>query len=140
MYGKKKDSDINKVRADKLKEKCGINKLDPTKNFHIAPLPPCKMALEQHIRRANYQVGVWKNAHLNAPTIPDPTAGHGWHVVDGLLEPLWVDGPIIPRSMEELLEPALIVAENDIVTEEEEEGLFEEIWEDIEDYFSDDDV
>ena len=40
LYGKKKDSDINKVRADKLKEKCIINKLDPTKNFHIASFPP----------------------------------------------------------------------------------------------------
>ena len=141
LYGKKKDSDINKVRVDKLKEKCGINKLDPTKNFHMASLPPCKMALEQHIRRANYQVRIWKNAHVNAPTIPDPTDGHGWHIVDGFLEPLWVDGPIIPRRLEELLEPVLKVAEKeDETVDDEEEGLFEEIWEDLEDYFSDDDV
>ena len=139
LYGRKKDTDINKVRADKLKEKCGIDKLDPTKNFHMASLPPCKMALLQHIRRVNYQVGIWRRAHINTPTIPSPTDGNGWHVVDGFLEPLWVDGPIIPRTMEDLLEPVLEVAEND--DDDDDEGqLFEEIWEDIEDYFSDDDV
>ena len=136
LYGKKKDKDINKVRVDKLKEKCGVNKLDPKKNFQIASLPPCKMALEQHIRRVNYQVAIWKRAHLNTPHIPNPTEVHGWHMVDGCLEPLWVDGPIIPRNMEELLEPALEEADDD---GDEEDEFFEEIWENIEEYFSDDD-
>ena len=94
------------------------------------------MALEQHIRRVNYQVAIWKRAHLNTPHIPNPTQGHGWHMVDGCLEPLWVDGPIIPRNMEELLEPALEEADDD---GDEGDEFFEEIWENIEEYFNDDD-
>ena len=105
LYGRTKDKDVNKVRTDKLKEKCGINKLDPKKDFHIASLPPCRMALEQHIRKSNYQVGIWKRAHINNPEIPDPTEGHGWIKIDGCLEPCWVDGPILPQSIEQFLEP-----------------------------------
>ena len=136
MYGKKNECDVNKVRADKLKEKCGIDKLDPNKDFHFASLPPCKMALEQHGRRVNYQVGIWRRAHLNAPIIPKPTEGHGWHIVDGNLEPLWVDGPILPPSLVDLLEPVLNKENDD---DKEENEYFEEIWEEMEEYISNDD-
>ena len=91
------------------------------------------MALEQHIRRVNYQVGIWRRAHLNNPFIPKPIEGHRCHLVDGNLEPLWVDGPILPLKLPDLLEPVLSM-ENDVDDEEEDE-LFEDTWEDIGDFF-----
>ena len=36
-------------------------------NFDLASLPPCRSALQQHIYRSNYQVGVWKRAHIAKP-------------------------------------------------------------------------
>ena len=41
-------------------------------------LPPCKDALQQHTKRANYQAANWKRSPENSPTIPDATDGHGW--------------------------------------------------------------
>ena len=97
------------------------------------------MALEQHIRRVNYQVGIWKRAHLNAPVIPKATEGHGWHVVNGCIEPLWVDGPILPPSLVDLLEPVIEEENMREDNDDEEDELFEEIWEQIDEYFSNDD-
>ena len=50
MYIRKRAKDIVKVRSDMLKDKCGLNKLDPKKHFSIASLPPCRLALEPIIR------------------------------------------------------------------------------------------
>ena len=37
----------------------------------------------------NFQVGIWKRAHIAQPDVPNPSQGHGWTMVDGSLEPLW---------------------------------------------------
>lgn len=44
------------------------------------PLPPCKDALQLHIKRVNYQVAIWRRSLKKSPTIPDATDGHGWKV------------------------------------------------------------
>ena len=60
----------------------------------------------------NYQVDIWRRAHLNNSFIPKPIRGHGWHFVDGNFETLWVDGPILQLTLINLLEP-VIKTEND---------------------------
>ena len=57
----------------------------------------------------NYLVDMWRKTHS---FIPKPIKGHGWHYVDGNLEPLWGDGPILQLKLFNLLEP-VIKTEND---------------------------
>lgn len=52
----------------------------------------------------NYQVGVWKRADIAQPIIPDVRVGHGWHVVDGKLEPLWYTGSILPQLLIDIID------------------------------------
>ena len=69
----------------------------------MASLPPCRNSLNQHIHRVNYQVAFWKRALEAAPEIPDPE-GHVWIEVDGQLEPLWFDGPLLPQQLADVAE------------------------------------
>ena len=46
-------------------------------------LPPCSDALRQHTHRASYQVAIWRRSLENSPTVPSPTDGHGWNILDG---------------------------------------------------------
>lgn len=103
MYGRPHEKSVNQLRTNLLKEKCGRTKLDPNLNFHMGGLPPCRDVLEQHVRRVNYQVAIWKHSHIQKPQIPLPTDGHGWHIVNDDLEPLWTAGSIMPPKLADLL-------------------------------------
>lgn len=60
-------------------------------------LPPCKDALQQHTKRANYQAAIWRRSLVNSPTIPDATEGHGWKVDgDGQVSIKWLTGAPAP--------------------------------------------
>ena len=88
MYGRNKVNDVNSVCHIQIKEICAKqDRVMPTKNVDISSFPPCRRSLVQHIKRANYQAHIWKQAHVANPDIPDPE-GHGWVLVDGKLEPL----------------------------------------------------
>jgi hypothetical protein len=60
-------------------------------------LPPCRNGLREHLKRVNYQVGIWKRAHIAKPVYPEPTHDNGWQCVDGMIEPKWVSGDFIPE-------------------------------------------
>ena len=62
-------------------------------------LPPSQSALKMHIKRANYQAMVWKNANVKSPNIPDAAMGHGWYTGQSGLEYDWCDGPFIPQVL-----------------------------------------
>ena len=47
-------------------------------------LPPCRKSLVQHIKRVNYQVGIWKRLIVPKPQVPTPD-GHGWTKANGIL-------------------------------------------------------
>ena len=51
----------------------------------------CQGSLQQHIKRVNYQVAIWKLVLTPKPTVPSPVEGHGWTTGQQGIEPLWVD-------------------------------------------------
>jgi len=62
--------------------------------------------LEQHVRRVNYQVVIWKCAKESQADIPPPTEGHDLIENEGVLEPLWTARDILPRELTDVLEDA----------------------------------
>ena len=107
MYCNTKISSVDSLCLSILTKKCGNpEKLDPRKTVDLTTLPPCSSTLLQHIRRANYQVAVWKGADDQFLEVP-PAEGHGWVAGDLGLEPLWCEGPILPDGLSELLEDAV---------------------------------
>ena len=105
MYGRARAHKVNELRYIRIKELCAKdNQLNPSRNLDLGTLPPCRRSLEQHIKRVNYQVGVWKRAHIAQPLVPDVRDGHGWHLVDGKLEPLWFTGSILPQQLIDIID------------------------------------
>ena len=102
IYGQNKENEVNSVRFMKINEICGSKKNQASvKNFDMSSLPPCRRTLETHIKRVNYQVGIWKRSHVANPEIPDPE-DHGWIKINEILQPQWFEGSDIPEKLEEL--------------------------------------
>jgi hypothetical protein len=128
IYGHNSFSSVDKLRVNKFKQKCEGKATDASRNIDLSLLPPCKKALEQHIKRVNYQVGIWKRSHEAKPVIPHPD-GHGWIDEDGTLEPLWFRREeLIPEELTHILIESI-----DSTAQTESEN------EDYEDHISDDD-
>ena len=96
MYGRGRFSSVDAARAAILKEKCGgaDENINLSRNVDLSQLLPCQKALHQHIRRANYQVSIWKAADTPQPQIPQATGGHGWTSDDGKIPTFVVPGTI----------------------------------------------
>ena len=113
LYGNPRTTSVNELRYMKMSHLCDTTTdatLQASKTIDFANLPPCRRSLEQHIKRANYQAAIWKRAHIAKPDIPSPSNGHGWTIQDGILEPLWFEGDVLPRRLADLVEE---VAESD---------------------------
>uniref|UniRef100_UPI00358DF722 uncharacterized protein n=1 Tax=Myxine glutinosa TaxID=7769 RepID=UPI00358DF722 len=63
-------------------------------------MPPNQDALRQHIKRANYQAGIYKRSLQPIPDIPDPD-GYGW-MMEEELAINWMTLPPAPDSVMEL--------------------------------------
>jgi hypothetical protein len=75
MYSRSaKSSTVNALRYEMFRAKNG--------DVSSGQLPPCKDALLQHTKRANYQAAIWRRSLQNTPQIPEATDGHGW-IIDG---------------------------------------------------------
>ena len=105
IYGKDRHKSVDEVRNINIRAKCmsSTNTFDPKRNVDISMLPPCQKSLQQHIRRVNYQVGIWKAAHISRPSIPDASDNHGWHVAEGVLQPKQFEADFIPQQLAEIL-------------------------------------
>ena len=64
-------------------------------------LPPTSDSLLQHLKRANYQVLVWRKALTAIQALPEP-AGHGWAMEEGCLKPVYMTKDPAPASLLEL--------------------------------------
>jgi hypothetical protein len=138
MYGLARLSDVDDVRAHMLTAKCGgeHGRLDPSKHIDFSTLPPCKKSLQQHILRVNYQIGIWKRAHVQFPEIPKPNEGHGWIIsASNRMEPQWAANPedILPQQMVDVLEETL---EGSSDMSDDEDIDISDIIRDFEDYSS----
>lgn len=71
------------------------------KNVQSQQLPPTSAALKQHLKRANYQAFIWRNA-LNPETESSPH-NHGWQIKDGHLQIVWTDLLPAPEAVMELV-------------------------------------
>ena len=67
----------------------------------MGSFPPCRKFLDEHIKRVNYLLAIWKWSHKPYPQIPDPEA-HGWTHVDNSLELVWYDGQMIPQELADI--------------------------------------
>lgn len=120
MYGRHRFTCVNDLRQQLLKERCGDEPLNANHNVDMASMPPCKQTLQEHIKRSNYQVAIWKRALEPMPDVPAASNGHGWVDVDGTLEPMWSaeEDVILPADVVDFL-----VDFPDSDDEEEEEAV-----------------
>ena len=86
---------VNKLRYEMFCAKNG--------DISSGQLPPCSDALRQHAHRANYQAAIWRRSLESSPTVPSPTNGHGWNLLDGQLEICWLTGAPAPEVVLELM-------------------------------------
>ena len=104
IYGKCRSHSVDNVRSSLIKETCSMK--DGTINvkkkvkLHVCSLQPCSKALIQHIRRANYQMAIWRRADTHIMEVPKPTDRHGWLTdSDGKMMPLWFEGECLPEVL-----------------------------------------
>ena len=97
------DIEIDIIRAEKADEEAkkqfiseGLEMkdhfFDPVKKMRLnvkKKIELCRKALIQHIRRANFQMAIWRRADTPLIESPKPTDGHGWRADDdGSMMPL----------------------------------------------------
>ena len=88
---KDKSQSIDEVHSTLIKEKCYMKygTINVKKKIELCSLPPCRKALIQHIRRASFQMAIWRRADTPLIARPKPTDEHGWHTDDdGSMMPL----------------------------------------------------
>ena len=83
----------------------------------LSKLPPCFDNLLPHIYRTNYRLAIYKRADQPIVEAPKPfDEKQGWiKNEEGLLEPIWSTGPIIPNNLVD------VVANNSDAEEELDE-------------------
>jgi len=111
---------VDELRHIRIKELCAKkDQLYPSRNVDLGSLPPCRRSLEQHIRRVNYQVGIWKRSHIPEPDVPDVEAGHGWVLKDDKQEPLWYTKDVVPQQLIDIADNALV--SDDVYSDDSDE-------------------
>ncbi|KAG1696097.1 Sucrase-isomaltase, intestinal [Nymphon striatum] len=102
-----KSSAVNELRYEMIASKCGGQtglEIKLERKVDLSSLPPPRSCLNEHIRRVNYQVGIWKRAHIPKPIIPEATDDHGWVKCNCQIEPKWSAGDVIPPKLAAVLE------------------------------------
>jgi len=97
---------VNDFRHTKFLAECGSkrgSRLNPKKNFDMGSLPPCRTCLQEHIKRINFHVWIWRQAHIPDPALPDSTDVHGWTAENGVMQPKWTAADIPPVELVDIL-------------------------------------
>lgn len=133
MYGYAREVSVDKVRSIMLKKMVGDDEqLTMKSKVDLARLPPCKRNLIPHVQRVNHRLANYKRANQATFWRPKPSdEGQGWEKNEnGVLEPLWSCGPVLPTCLTDLIET---VEEEETMEEEAEEFDYDDLM------FSDDD-
>ena len=96
MYGKPTHHRVNQLRHDlaMIKFKSSNNSLSSFEGTDLCFLPPCQESLVMHIKRANYQTFIWKNANVAFQELPSVQES-GWRLEDGTLQVLWNQSSVV---------------------------------------------
>lgn len=93
LYGRPTLLDVNEARYN----------LFCAKGSSTAQLPPCRDALQQHAKRANYQAAIWRRA-LQPWTEAPSANGHGWSIgSDNSITINWTTQLPAPQQLLELV-------------------------------------
>ena len=133
MYGYARDTSVNLVRLKCLKKMIGEDEtLHNKSKVDLSRLPPCKDSLYPHIQRVNYLLACYKRAIEPIFERPKPDdENQGWILgEEGLLEPLWSRGAILPTCLVDIL---------DMKNSAEKEEIFDDIDFELEDDDENDD-
>jgi hypothetical protein len=105
--------------------------LSSKSKIDLAKIPPCQDSLIPHCQRSNHRLACHKRANEHIIEKPKPyDQDQGWEKVnDGVLEPVWSKGPILPLSLIDLLD-----SDWDLDDENEDDDYI-----DYEDIFDDND-
>ncbi|XP_046336920.2 uncharacterized protein LOC124118725 [Haliotis rufescens] len=125
MYGQCRESSVNAVRVKLLCKMVGEDKkLTSKSKVDLARLPPCQSALEPHIQRVNHRVALYKRADQPFVEKPKPyEEQQGWMRTDqGVLEPMWSNGPVLPTSLVDLLDAGDREGDEHVVDEDDDEN------------------
>ena len=78
----------------------------------LSRLPPCCDSLFTHIQRGNHRLACYKREALPVFEHPKPFEDQGWKMSEeGYIKPLWSKGPILMKSLVDILDCADIDAE-----------------------------
>ena len=116
IYGYERDTSINHVRYKMLKKMVGEDEeLTTTSSVDLNKLPPCRDNLIPHIQRCNHRLAHYKRAMNPRYEYPKPhDSNQGWHKPEGMLEPIWTIGEVLPQSLIDLVETVDIPANLEI--------------------------
>lgn len=130
MYGQARVKSVNVVRSIMLKKMVGEDEQLTTKSkVDLSRLPPCRDNLVPHIGRVNHRLAHYKRADKTIFWCPKPyDPGQGWEKTEeGILEPVWSCGPILPPSLIDLLQNTAEEVDEDEEEEEEQDLDYDEL-------------
>lgn len=115
LHGSPRTRSVNELRFMKMRDLYAKDddRLTCSSTVGMGNLPPCRRSLQQHIRRVNFQVGIWKRAHIANAGTPEANDGDGWALVQGRLEPLWYDGDVLPQQLADIAEDPAKVSDDE---------------------------
>ena len=111
---------VDDLRFYMLNEKCKNETISSNTNIDLSVLPPCRKSFVQYARCANFLTAIWKRAHVPAPDIPEANDGHGRHVCDGTLQPLWTEEEVELTLLEAVINDIIIESDS---TEDQESNV-----------------
>ena len=106
MYGHPRYDSVNKVQSSMLKKMVGeSDNLSKNSQIDLSKIPPCQDSLIPHVQRVNHRLAGYKRALEPIWEHPMPhDVNQGWEICDdGILQPIWSLGPILPQSLIDLL-------------------------------------
>ena len=121
MFGKTFSSDVSKLLATIVRQRFmpGDDRpISQRKGLDLSQLPPCQNALMKHIKRANYQAMIWRQASQAQPNLPSPQE-NGWkQTSNNTLEIDWCDGQILPNEIVDILTDSEITSDGELSQQE----------------------
>lgn len=98
---------MDAVRVKMLKKMVGENEvLSKKSKVDLSRITPCRDSLIPHLERVNHRMAGYRHAADAMWEAPKPTDnGQGWVIGEqGILEPIWSIGAILPPSLVDLLD------------------------------------